>query len=46
MMHYSLQAWVKGRHFILAESILQKIPIIALKSHGVSEVVGKKEVFI
>ena len=36
----------EGSSFVLAESILQKIPIIALKSHGVSEVVGKKRGFL
>lgn len=36
----------EGSSFVLAESILQRIPIIALKSHGVSEVVGKKRGFL
>ena len=34
----------EGSSFVLAETYY-KNPIIALKSHGVSEVVGKKEVF-
>lgn len=36
----------EGSSFVLAESILQQIPIIALKAHGVSEVIGKKRGFL
>ena len=36
----------EGFSYVIAESIATNIPIIAINSHGVSEVVGKKRGFL